>query len=204
MDGTALDRPLLIFDGDCSFCKVWIGYWKALTGDRIDYAPYQEAGARFPRIPTKQFASAVQLVLPGGEVRSGAYAVFTALESVPGRGWMLWAYDHVPGVEGATEAGYRVVARNRSLGYWITKWLWGIPVEPPTYSLSTWIFLRLLGAIYGMAFASFGVQASGLIGSGGIVPVAQFLPAVRQYLGASAYWSAPRRSCGSAQALMAS
>ena len=191
MDRNSLDRPLLVFDGDCSFCKAWIHYWKGLTGDRLLYEPYQEAGSRFPGIPKEQFASAVQLILPNGEVRSGAHAVFSALESVPGNGWMLRLYDHVPGVEAVTEAGYRVVARNRSLGYSLTKLLWGIPVEPPANRLSSWLFLRLLGAIYLIAFASFGVQAAGLIGSGGILPVAQFLPAVRQYLGASAYWSAP-------------
>ena len=191
MDENLLDRPLLVFDGDCSFCKAWIHYWKGLTGDRLLYEPYQEAGSRFPDIRKEQFASAVQLILPNGEVRSGAHAVFSALESVPGNGWMLRLYDHVPGVEAVTEAGYRVVARNRSLGYSLTKLLWGIPVEPPANRLSSWLFLRLLGAIYLIAFASFGVQAAGLIGSGGILPVAQFLPAVRQYLGASAYWSAP-------------
>jgi predicted DCC family thiol-disulfide oxidoreductase YuxK len=179
-------RPLLVFDGDCSFCKAWIGYWKILTGGRILFAPYQEAGSRLPDIPTEQFASAVQLILPEGEVRSGANAVFSTLKSVPGKGWMLWVYDHIPGVEGITEVGYGLVARNRSLAYWVTKWLWGIPIEPSTYGLSSWLFLRLLGAIYLIAFVSFGVQAAGLIGSGGILPVAQFLPAVRQYLGASA------------------
>ena len=191
MDENSLDRPLLIYDGDCSFCKAWIHYWKTLTRERVLYAPCQEASFRFPDIPKDQFASAVQLILPNGEVRSGAHAVFSTLQSVSGKGWMLRLYDHFPGVEAITEAGYRVVARNRSLGYSVTKSLWGVPVEPATYRLTSWLFLRLLGAIYLIAFASFGVQAAGLIGSGGILPVAQFLPEVRQYLGAAAYWSAP-------------
>ena len=191
MDEISLDRPLLVFDGDCSFCKAWIHYWKRLTGELIAYAPYQEVASLFPGISKTQFAAAVHLILPNGEVRSGAHAVFSTLDSVPGRGWMLWLYEHFPGAEGISETGYRVVARNRSLGYWLTKLLWGTPVEPPTYRLSSWLFLRLLGAIYLVAVASFGVQASGLIGSGGILPLAQFLPAVRQYLGPSAYWSAP-------------
>jgi lipase maturation factor 1 len=32
-------RPLLLFDGKCAFCRVWIARWKAMTGDRVDYAP---------------------------------------------------------------------------------------------------------------------------------------------------------------------
>ena len=52
-------------------------------------------------------------------------------------------------------------------------------------------FLRALGAIHFIAFASFGVQASGLIGSNGILPYAPFLTSVRQALGHSAFWNLP-------------
>ncbi len=52
-------------------------------------------------------------------------------------------------------------------------------------------FLKLLGAIYLIAFVSFGIQASGLIGSRGILPVSTYLPAVRQAMGPRAYWYAP-------------
>ena len=50
-------------------------------------------------------------------------------------------------------------------------------------------FLRVLGAIYFIAFASFGVQASGLIGSHGILPYASYLGAARQALGRAAFWN---------------
>ncbi len=52
-------------------------------------------------------------------------------------------------------------------------------------------FLRVLGAIYLIAFVSFGVQASGLLGSAGILPVTGYLQAVRHALGARAYWDVP-------------
>ncbi|MBV9505345.1 MAG: lipase maturation factor family protein [Acidobacteriia bacterium] len=52
-------------------------------------------------------------------------------------------------------------------------------------------FLRLLGVIYFIAFTSFGVQASGLIGSHGILPYAEYLADMRQALGRSAYWEIP-------------
>src|SRR5437773_2587310 len=32
-------KPLLIFDGECGFCRRWIERWQAKTGDRIDYRP---------------------------------------------------------------------------------------------------------------------------------------------------------------------
>jgi hypothetical protein len=52
-------------------------------------------------------------------------------------------------------------------------------------------FLRVLGAIYFIAFTSLGVQASGLIGSNGILPYAPYLSSVRQALGRAAFWNVP-------------
>jgi lipase maturation factor 1 len=52
-------------------------------------------------------------------------------------------------------------------------------------------FLRFLGLIYFIAFTSFGVQASGLIGSHGILPYGVYLAGMRQSLGGRAYWEIP-------------
>jgi predicted DCC family thiol-disulfide oxidoreductase YuxK len=186
----SLYRPLLVFDGDCSFCRAWVEYWQRLTGDRVLYTPYQEVGDRFPDLPRKDFASAVTLFLPGEEAKSGAYAVFSLLALVPGKSWMLWLYSHLPGFALISELVYRTIARHRSFCYWATRVLWGIPIEVETFGIASWLFLRTLGAIYLIAFASFAVQASGLIGSHGISPVAEYLHALREYYGA-VYWQVP-------------
>ncbi|HEV2732875.1 MAG TPA: lipase maturation factor family protein [Terriglobales bacterium] len=191
MDREADDRPLLIFDGDCGFCRAWVEYWKSLTGERVHYAPFQEVGEKFPQVSHEEFASAVKLILPDGEVRSGAYAAFTALATRPDKRWLLWLYERLPGTGTVCEAVYGVIARHRSFAFQVTRLLWGIPVRPETYHVTSWLFLRLLGAIYLMAFASFGVQAAGLIGSHGILPVTDFLRGAHEYLGASAYWNVP-------------
>ncbi len=183
--------PLLVFDGDCGFCRTWVDYWKGLTSDRVYYAPFQEVGERFPQVPREEFASAVKLILPDGEVRSGAHAVCTALASLPNKRWMLWSYDRVPGVAPLCEAAYRTIASRRSFAYWLTRVLWGTPLRAETYHVTSWLFLRLLGAIYLMAFASFGIQAAGLVGSHGILPTTDFLDAVHQSLGTAAYWNVP-------------
>lgn len=137
----------MVFDGDCGFCRVWIEYWKQLTGDHIAYAPYQEVADRFPDTPREKFAAAVQLILPSGEVHSGAQAVFTALADGAGRKTPLWIYAHIPGAAAISEAAYRVIARRRSAAYTLTKLLWGLPVRPESNALVRWLFLRVLGAI---------------------------------------------------------
>ena len=51
------------------------------------------------------------------------------------------------------------------------KLLWGPALEPERYELVSWLFLRLLGAIYVAAFASLAVQILGLAGHAGILPL---------------------------------
>ncbi len=185
------DRPLLIFDGKCSFCRAWIDYWQHLTRDRVAYAPYQEVGDRFPDIARREFAAAVQLALPDGKVFSGAHAVFRLLALVPGKSCWLWAYERVPGVAPIADGAYRFIAKHRSLAYQITKCFWGIPLEAESFSWASWLGLRLLGFIYLTAFLSFGLQAGGLIGYQGILPAASFLRAAGEYFGAARFWNVP-------------
>ena len=191
MPANSLDRPLLVFDGECPFCRAWVHYWECLTSDRVAYAPYQEVATRFPQISREEFASAVQLILPDGEVSSGAHAVFSVLAMEPGKRGALWSYEKIPGFAVVSEAVYCLFARHRSFFYRVTTFLWGVPIEPETYRATTWLFLRLLGAIYLIAFLSFGVQAAGLIGSNGILPVSEYLHAAHTYFGSAAYWNVP-------------
>jgi len=185
-DSSTANVPLLVFDGDCSFCRIWIGYWKRLTGASIAYAAYQEVAERFPQIPSENFKQAVQLILPDGEVLSAAHAVFRSLADVPGYGWLLWAYFHLHGFAAVAEFLYGRIAAHRSFFYHVTLFLWGNHIEPATYEISVRWFLRSLGAIYLVAFFSLLVQESGLIGARGILPAARFMNAVRETYGASA------------------
>lgn len=50
MDSAGPEKPTLVYDGDCSFCRLWIERWRALTGERVQYAPFQRVAALFPEI----------------------------------------------------------------------------------------------------------------------------------------------------------
>ena len=183
--------PILIFDGDCTFCRLWIGLWKQLTGDRLAYAPYQEVAAQFPQIGLENFQRAVQLILPDGQVLSAAHAVFRSLAFLPKYAWMLWAYHHVSGFAPISEWIYRRVAAHRSFFYRVTVFFWGKHLEPAGYEIATRWFLRSLGLIYLIAFLSLEVQITGLIGSHGILPVSRFLAAVQSGQGGEAWLRVP-------------
>ena len=188
--GSPPARPLLLFDGDCGFCRAWIARWKAWTRDRVDYAPSQEAGSRFPEIPPEEFHRSVQLVRPDGTVVSGARAVFTAL-ALGGRGAGLWLYERVPGLAPAAEAAYRIVAGHRRAASALTRLLWGRSVAPPTYAAGSILFLRLMGLVFLGAFVSVWTQVDGLVGSRGILPVAELLSFLSSRLGVERFWLVP-------------
>ena len=188
--GAPPERPLVLFDGDCGFCRGWIARWRELTGDRVDYAPSQQLGPRYPEIPSDEFRRSVQLVLPDGEVVSGARAVATTLH-VGGRSWPLWFYEHVPGAGPISETAYGLIAANRKGASWVTRAVWGADLAAPRYKISTVLFLRLLGVVFLAAFVSVWFQIDGLIGSRGILPIGELLGWVRSSMGAERYWLLP-------------
>jgi len=185
------ETPLLIFDGRCGFCRIWIEYWKELTGASVEYAPSQEVGGNYPQIPPERFGQSVQLVLPEGEVISGARAVFETLTYARGLAWLLWIYNHVPGFASVSEAAYRLIAAHRSFFYHLTRLTFGKRVRPLRHARTGWLFLRLLASIYAIAIASLGVQITGLVGSAGVLQVGRYLDAVSATLGVRSYWLAP-------------
>jgi len=176
-------KPLLVFDGDCNFCTLWVRRWQHITGDHVDYLPAQDPviAAQFPEIPPEQFATAVQLIDTNGVVFSGAEAVFRTLACRPNRRWPLRWYEQSKSFAHLTEWAYRRVAENRTLFSRLTRWFWGRHLGPPDYFLTRWIFLRALGVIYLIAFVSLWIQISGLIGHDGILPADQYLSAVTQH-----------------------
>ncbi len=183
-------KPLLVYDGRCGFCRIWIDYWKEITGSSVDYAPFQEVSGNFPEIPLEQFQQAVQMILPSGEVLSGAQAVSRTL-AYAGRGSLEWLYDHVPGFAASSESNYRLVAAHRNFFYQVTRFTFGRHVAPLRYARVEWLFLRALALIYFCAFASLAVQITGLAGARGILPAAHFLAEVKSVFGARAFWVAP-------------
>src|SRR5262249_38420701 len=128
------EKPLLIFDGDCGFCRRWVLRWKSWTAGRVDYAPFQEVGPRFPEISPEEFQRSVQFITPDGAVYDGAEAVFRSLACAPRGGWMLAAYEAVPGFAPVAELAYRTIAAHRTAASAVTNVLWGRSVAAPTYT----------------------------------------------------------------------
>ena len=184
-------RPLLIYDGDCGFCSYWVRYWQKLTQDRVDYAPYQDVAADFPHIPVAEFQRAVQYIAPDGSAARAAEASFLTLSHARGKSFWLTLYRRLPGFAALTELAYAFIASHRTGFYRLSLLLWGRDYSPPRFDSVSWLFLRGIGLIYLAAFVSFGAQLLGLIGSQGILPLPEFIDAIRSQFGAERYWLFP-------------
>jgi predicted DCC family thiol-disulfide oxidoreductase YuxK len=169
---------------------MWIGYWQALTGDRVEYVPYQSAAGRFPDVPLGDFRRSVQL-FEGGRRYSAAEAVARLFASRSDGAWAIWVYEHIPGLAPIAELFYRFVAGHRNAGYAITRALWGAEPRPATYTVASSWFARAIGLIYLIAFVSFGTQVRGLIGDQGIQPVTEYFTEVVRQFGAGGFWQTP-------------
>jgi predicted DCC family thiol-disulfide oxidoreductase YuxK len=190
VDTSAL-QPLLVYDGDCAFCGYWARYWQKLTGDSVDYKPYQEVAAQYPTIPIADFQRAVQYIAPDGHFASAAEASFLTLSHARGKRFWLALYTKLPGFAAVSELAYAFTAAHRSAFYRISLFLWGRDYAPPRYDLVSFLFLRLFGLIYFSAFVSFGVQAQGLIGSHGILPLANLVNVATSRLGLERFYLMP-------------
>lgn len=180
-------KPLLIWDGECHFCKLWIERWREITAGKVDYATYEQAAHQFPEISVEQFKRAMAFIEPDGETFFAAEAVYRSLGYRSSRRWLAWSYDHVPGFAAISETAYKFIARHRGLGSTFTRLLWGKDARPPTYFWARRWFLRALGLTYLIAFISLWVQVDGLVGSNGVSPLNQFLREVYERFGPRAY-----------------
>ncbi|HRJ72843.1 MAG TPA: lipase maturation factor family protein [Terrimicrobiaceae bacterium] len=187
-----MERPVLIFDGTCGFCRRWIARWQAVTGDRVEYVASQDLGGRFPEFSAEDFSGAVCWAGLHGERFTGARAVFASL-AVASRipRWLLRLYEHSPHFADVADGIYGIVSRNRGVFSKLTALAWGDDVRPPTYAVSGAWFVRGIAAIYLIAFVSFLVQARGLVGANGILPAQAFFARAGAVLGPDGFWLLP-------------
>ena len=177
------NNPVVVFDGDCRFCRRWMRRYWNLSHLDIAWSSYQSGSSQFPGISEEQFRQALHVIEPDGTARRGAAAFFRLQQLVGLRSWPLWLHEHIPPFRILTEAIYRFTARHRSSAEVASKIAHGQIAAPSTFHLTRRVFLRCLGLIYLMAFLSAGWQLDGLVGGEGIRPVGERLDALETALG---------------------
>jgi len=148
------DKPVLIYDDDCEFCRLWVSRWSPFTQDAVIYHPSKDVAENYPQISPQQFESSVYFVASDGNFCSGAQAIFKTLAYAPNGKWFLKAYENIPGFAPVSEWGYRQVAENRKTFSAVARWVWGVSTQILTWFLTRRVFLFLLGLVYLLVFGS--------------------------------------------------
>ena len=120
-----------------------------------------------------------------------AEAVFKTLAYAPSKKIYSRLYECFPFFKKTSEWFYALVAKNRVLFSKMTHFLWGLDLEPPTFQIISWFFIKALALIYFFAFLSFAGQILGLVGSHGIIPANQYLKLAHEYYGWNAFFKLP-------------
>jgi predicted DCC family thiol-disulfide oxidoreductase YuxK len=112
-------RPVIVYDGDCSFCRAQIGRIRLKDRrDAFEYVPRQAEGLiqRFPALAEGDFNSGMRLVMPDGAIHVGADAVYEIARRMPVWKLAAWTY-RVPGLRALFRWIYAWIAAHRqSLG----------------------------------------------------------------------------------------
>lgn len=104
---------MLIYDGDCGFCRRSAGWAHRYVNPRMPMQPWQDSDLVSLGLTEEECRSAVQWVDERGHTRSGGAAVCAALRTGRPPWPMLGVLGSAPGIRAITEACYRWVARNR-------------------------------------------------------------------------------------------
>ncbi len=120
-----LDKPLLIWDGQCGFCHYWVLRWEMMTGEKVDYETYQEVGEKFPEIPEKEFQKAAFLIEPDGDVFRGMGAAFRTFTYGGPWGFLFHWYNRSALFHGLMDRIYKWIALHRPFMYQLTRLMWG-------------------------------------------------------------------------------
>ncbi|HLT29039.1 MAG TPA: DCC1-like thiol-disulfide oxidoreductase family protein [Myxococcaceae bacterium] len=131
IEGMPIAKPLLIFDGECTFCRRSAKRFRVMTEGRVDTRASQEVDLEALGVEPEWVKRSVVFVDPESTHTEGSEAIFRALLHSPRRR-IRWGARAglVPGVLGISQIGYRWVARNRALASRIERAILKPPVEP--------------------------------------------------------------------------
>jgi len=104
------ERPVFFYDAQCEFCCLWVARWKKLTGESVEYQPLREP------------ALSSELRETDGTIYDGAQSVIHLLSYAPGKKWILWTSQHIPGARFCAEFFYKRVSSCRPCALKFTRW----------------------------------------------------------------------------------
>lgn len=139
-------KPLMVYDGNCGFCKYWVIKWKKISGLEVDYKPYQEVATQFKDLKVDHFKEAVRLINTDGSINNGPDAAYITYYNKGKATFLHKWYQEKKWFRGLSDLVYQWVADNRSFMSKVSIKLFGKnPANPKPY----WkYYLLLLIAVF--------------------------------------------------------
>ncbi len=170
----------MVWDGECSFCKKFAERFENRSKNLVEFIPYQSLFERYPNAPERDYQNSVHFLEESGST-SGADAIFSYF-SQTGINWPKTLYNKFKFFSSSSEFFYRLIADNRKIAGVVGRFFFGSNFLKDTFSISSWTFGRLLGAVGLIAFLSFWLQAESLVSSKGVIPFNENLNQVKSYI----------------------
>ncbi len=141
----------MVWDGHCGFCRYWTTRWYKITGDKVEYRPYQDAAADFTDIDPRLFKQASRLIETDGLVYSGPRSAYRTLTYGSKWGFLDKWYASKKWFQKLSDGGYNWVAKNRNFMFKLTKAMYGSDPENirPFWIIYLFITLYLIYSIIG-------------------------------------------------------
>lgn len=147
-----IEKPLMIFDGNCGFCRYWIVKWKKISGLEVDYKPYQEVSKDFKDIDEIHFKEAVRYITLDGTVYNGPGAAYVTYFNKDKVKFLHRLYESNGWFTKLSDLMYQWVADNRSFMSKVSLKMFGKnPANPKPY----WIYYLIgLGLLFSLIFVT--------------------------------------------------
>lgn len=141
------EKPIMVFDGNCGFCRYWVVKWMRISKLSIEYRPYQEVARNFSDIPEKYFKEAVRYIDLNGEIANGPEAAYMAYVKANKSLYLYKWYKEGKWFMKLSDAIYLWVAEHRNFLSKVSIYLFGKnPANPKPY-WKIYLFVLMLGLI---------------------------------------------------------
>ena len=122
-------HPVVLYDGECGFCKRHVSHGGRSATRRSNISRFRNTPRDSRRLQLNSSAERC-IWLSRMEPSRGAQAVFRIAALSGKRPWLSLCYEYLPGFAGVTEFGYRFIASHRNLVDRVDRMLFGSSPNP--------------------------------------------------------------------------